>query len=254
MHRMMMTSAIVLAAAAFSVPAMAQDSNTTNQNPAQNQTSQQNQSPDVTGATNQTTAQMSNDQLLQACSQAWPVVDTNDDTKISKDEAQQATDVEFDRIDADGNGTITAAEWAMCAAPKLQESDTWTSYVGSGTEQDQFAAMDTDKSGEVSAQEAAEVSKQRYSGGKGNQAVQQGMMSGASFASIDSDGNGSISQNEWSNRQNASLEKRFTALDKDGNGQVSKSEFSDFRQQRFGEAQQAQGGNEPTLWIFYHYF
>jgi hypothetical protein len=68
MRQIMMTSAFVLAAAAFAMPAAAQNN---------------------TGSVKQEEAEMR--KLQEVCAKNWPVVDKNDDTRISRQEAQEAT-------------------------------------------------------------------------------------------------------------------------------------------------------------------
>ena len=51
------------------------------------------------------------------CQQQWTAVDENKDGTISESEAQAASDLEFQRIDMDKNGTGSIAEWKDCAAP-----------------------------------------------------------------------------------------------------------------------------------------
>lgn len=52
--------------------------------------------------------------LVQAADEAFAALDANRDGYIDRDEAGEAPDVfaDFDRIDRDGDGRISPAEWA----------------------------------------------------------------------------------------------------------------------------------------------
>jgi Ca2+-binding EF-hand superfamily protein len=233
MRQIMMTSAFVLAAAAFAMPAAAQTN---------------------TGSVKQEQAEMR--KLQEVCAKNWPVVDKNDDTRISRQEAQEATKAEFKRIDADSNGTISAREWAACSAPELSADAIWTADPGLD-DNEQFGALDLDSSGDVSALEAANLSKKEYSGGKGR-VDETALSSGMTFAGLDADGDGMVSMTEWTNRKNASPDKTFSKVDKDQNKEVSEQEFTEHRNKRYGEAQKAQQqaqneSDEPGVWVYYYF-
>lgn len=56
------------------------------------------------------------------CPGPFPVVDTNSDGKVTGEEASAALEDEFSRIDADGDGNITAMEWQTCGNAGLNEA------------------------------------------------------------------------------------------------------------------------------------
>jgi len=218
------------------------------------------------------------------CSNAFKAVDANDDGKVSNQEANAAVSNEFDAIDSDGNGTISQSEWQSCGTQihtmmdtkrsNMQASDHAPAKDGTSgsqgvattgqsastatlneegpprpwTTDEQFSQADTDKSGDVSRDEAAQAAEKNYSKSGSQEArAQQGRASGARFAMIDSDGNGAISQQEWNNRDQADIESFFARLDEDNNDKLSKSEY---QQVRMG-----QGQEEPvSVWYYYHVY
>jgi Ca2+-binding EF-hand superfamily protein len=50
----------------------------------------------------------------QSCATSWTTVDADESGTISGEEASAATDAEFSRIDVNGDGTISVAEWKHC--------------------------------------------------------------------------------------------------------------------------------------------
>lgn len=139
-------------------------------------------------------------------------------------------------------GTATTGQSASTATLKEEGPPRpWTT-------DEQFSQADTDKSGDVSREEAAKATEKNYSKSGSQEArAQQARASGARFAMIDSNGDGSISQQEWKNRDQADVEAFFARLDEDNNDKLSKSEY---QQVRLG-----QGQDEPvSVWYYYYVY
>jgi EF hand len=115
------------------------------------------------------------------------------------------------------------------------------------TTDEQFEQADKDKSGDVSREEAAQMAQENYSK-SGSQAAheQQARASGVRFGAIDSNGDGSISQDEWSNRAQADIDAFFARLDQDSNDKLSKQEYQQARMQQAAEP--------VTVWYYYYVY
>lgn len=89
-----------------------------------------------------------------------------------------------------------------------------------------FEDVDTDKSGDISREEAAAAAEKRYetSGGSGDM-ESAARASGAAFTQVDADGNGSISPKEFRARDSAGIDAGFAHIDADDNGKISRSEW-----------------------------
>ena len=155
-------------------------------------------------------------------------VDTNNDAKITKDEAKGGFLKYFDKIDADADGAITSAEFdAMKAMHKGK---------GKGHKQPTFAKVDTNNDGKITKNEAkgrllkgfdkidtdadgaitsAEFELVKKMGkGKRDQKL--------TFTMVDANNDGSIAKSEAKGR----LLKHFDRIDADNNGQLSEQEFN----------------------------
>jgi len=198
------------------------------------------------------------------CNQNFTAVDSNGDGIVSTAEATSASSSEFDRLDTDKSGSISQSEWSSCsdmAMSKSANDNAAASTSGSDGSQpmstdDQFSEADADQSGDVSRDEAATAAQSAYTGsttGNQDQATtgdneQAARNFGARFAMIDSDGDGTVSREEWNNRDNVTIDTAFKRLDSDGNGEVSKSEYQEARNVDSGS------GRQPvTIWYYYIY-
>lgn len=116
------------------------------------------------------------------------------------------------------------------------------------TTDEQFSQADTNKDGSVDRQEAAEANERIYGRTiSGSDKEQMARQSGARFATIDSNGDGSISQEEWQNRSQADIEAMYARMDRDDDGELSRSEY-----QRARQPQQQQEASRPvTIWYYY---
>ncbi|MEM0990559.1 MAG: hypothetical protein AAGK00_16950 [Pseudomonadota bacterium] len=106
----------------------------------------------------------------------------------------------FDRIDLNGDGTITQAEMEDFSAER-------------------FVAMDVNGDGLVSLTEMEEASKRRSADRAGRR-----------FERLAADGNGVVDRSELLIR----VAERFERLDADGNGAVTKTEARDQMRRRKG--------------------
>jgi Ca2+-binding EF-hand superfamily protein len=271
MKPLLTTSALALVAA-FATTAQAQDSSSQNQQAISD----------------------------QACSQSWVKVDADENGTISKAEAEKAADTEFSRIDVNGDGSVSVTEWKDCgdrtAYPGVPDalddfpSQASASESGEGmtespaSDQAQadleadvpettgsiskdatswrhdFDAADTDQSGYLTPDEAAK-SEQRMHLDAASASDEADLRAGSDvFATLDSDGDGKLSTQEWSSGskaevgQNRGVEARYDTMDADGDGDVSRSEFKNYRGERYSAAEQTSGEVDAVpVRIFYYY-
>jgi Ca2+-binding EF-hand superfamily protein len=155
-------------------------------------------------------------------------------------------------------GMTTSPASAQAEADLQIDPPETTGSIGSagmsGWTDDDFTAADADKSGDLSAQEAASADRSRFDQSASDTEDSARMSSGA-FAKLDADGDGMVSSDEFSSRDQAELrtgvEARFSTLDADGDNEVSREEFKNHRDQRFSEA--SQSDPEPTVWHYYYF-
>lgn len=195
--------------------------------------------------------------LAEACGKSWTKVDENQNGVISPEEAERASEAEFERIDVNNDQQISVKEWKACATPAvgdiaLQTDPVQPGATFEGLSEDDFAKMDEDKSGDVTPEEAGKYMEQEGKA-RAEEDTEQTAQQALSFGMIDTDDDNKISKEEWQQREQASLEARFSKLDKDGDGELTKSEFTQYRQQRFGEAQKQAQQDQPTVWTYYFY-
>lgn len=256
------------------------------------------------------------------CERNFTAVDENRDGRVNEQEASAALEKEFQRIDADGSGSISKSEWQNCGdarihtmmdatASELQAGDHAPMQNGgqsgaqssaqagsqsgmqagdqaasqSGTQPDsetsvesavnqeglprtwiaegQFSSADQDQDGRVTREEAAKAAEESFSQSDAQldsqsdsqsgvspsqeqSAEQTARQSGSRFAMIDRNGDGMISQQEWTNRDEANVESLFDRLDQNDDDSLSQSEFQ--------EARNVPSSGEPvTVWYYYVY-
>lgn len=203
----------------------------------------------------------------QVCPVSWTEVDADGNGRISREEAEAVINVEFSRIDQNDDDVVSIKEWKDCFAPsaipggfeahtqtgaddktaedEAAEADTEESArtvqgpeitgvsepltIDSWT-QEQFAEMDIDDSGDVTAQEA-----EAWSRAQALEEVELARFAGL-FGLLDQDGGGTITTEEWENREDVDIERHFGNIDEDGDGQIGLSEWRDYREERFGQA------------------
>jgi len=218
-----------------------------------------------------------------ACTQNWTTVDSDKNGAISRSEAKAVADSEFSRIDVDGNGTVSVTEWKDCGDPgsfpgnardpraadspadaddtgnaeqaDLDNTMQHNAIVGQGPDAvppwnaDDFSSFDTDRSGDLSADEAAEAS--RAGAGQAGEAVAR--WAGGMFARVDANADGKLSQEEWSNRNRQTFNDLFGRVDADGNGEITRSEWTNYREGGYSRASTSAQGGEPTIWQYYYF-
>lgn len=113
----------------------------------------------------------------------------------------------------------------------------------------EFEQMDADDSGDVSAEEAAQWSRSQAGGEQQDEEAVR--TQAARFAMLDRDGDATLTEQEWQQRDQGDVEAKFGNIDQDGDGQVSETEWQQHRQQRFEQAQTA-AHEEVDLWLFYY--
>ncbi|WP_160060908.1 EF-hand domain-containing protein [Psychromonas sp. L1A2] len=156
-------------------------------------------------------------------------IDTNNDSKITKDEAKGRLAKHFDKVDADANGLISTAEFAALekmhkgkgnhkldfAAIDTNNDSQITKDEAKGRLSKHFDKIDSDKNGVITQAELSEMQKMHKGKGhkKGNKEV--------SFAKLDVNSDGVITKDETKGR----LAKHFDKVDTDANGSITSAEF-----------------------------
>lgn len=83
------------------------------------------------------------------CEQGYARADANADGVVGPDELSAVTDAEFSELDADGDGSVSAAEYAECRAGWMQDlPDT-----GSERTEERMAELDTNADGRLDRNE-----------------------------------------------------------------------------------------------------
>lgn len=148
--------------------------------------------------------------------------------------------------------TAEAGQDEMTSTRALQATPDVTGVGEPRTWSDEaFAEMDVDESGDVTAEEAAEWSKNRVTGTMQDQEETLARHAGI-FGLMDTDSDGTITQEEWQQRQQLDVEDRFARVDEDGDGEITQNEWRDYREQRFDQAQATTRDDEGvTIWMYY---
>lgn len=140
--------------------------------------------------------------------------------------------------------------------------------IGEYTDEN-FAAADTDKSGDVDAGEAATFSTNSFhdreargdEGGQPAATPGDGGISGeeqaartgaASFAQRDADGNGRLTREEWVEQPGEQSYNDFSVLDTNNNGIISQDEWQKALMAAHQRAVQAAQAAEPNVWVFWY--
>lgn len=204
--------------------------------------------------------------------------DTDANGVITSEEATGKLAKKFDKIDADGDQQITQTEFEQMKGQKgnkgkkgkknarkqFQKMD--ANNDGQVTEEEfntyraereakaaerianqpTFAELDSDGDGQVTLEQLQALKgKKGGNQGKGNK---QGQGNKANKYTIDTDGNGTISETEFNAWLAYKAEKRaekqktrptFADMDADGNGVITKEEYKAFRKQRSAEKKAA---------------
>jgi hypothetical protein len=152
--------------------------------------------------------------------------------------------------DADANGTVTRAEARTAADSLWQRLDANKDGVLNAAdrparEAERFARLDTDANGQISRDEfaAAHGPRGEHTGMRGGDRPDghrmgglhrghgRGMMGAGMGRAADSNGDGSITRDEF----NAAAELRFTTADADKDGSITRAERQAARQQMRAE-------------------
>lgn len=159
----------------------------------------------------------------------------------------------------DAQGQVSPASDQAAADLTVEPPETENSAVAELTgrtglpwnEDDFPSALDVDKSGDLSFDEAMEASRSGYDPAMGSE-EDVARWSAGIFARSDANADSKLSAEEWSGRNEATINAAFARIDADANGEVSRDEWNRFRESRFDASAQAAAGEEPTLWIFYY--
>ncbi len=160
---------------------------------------------------------------------------------ISLEEARARAEARFQELDADGDGTISASEFAQAPMPRFHDrlhgkpSRTGSEADGQrrapdraerptrreASESELFARLDENGDGQLSR---AEFSRERIR--EARQAIAREQM----FQRLDDDGDGTLSRDELPD-----MVSRLEAMDADDDGQVTRDEARAYHQERRGD-------------------
>jgi IS1 family transposase len=73
------------------------------------------------------------------------------------------------------------------------------------------------------------------------------------FARVDANGDGKMSAEEWSNRNQQTFDDLFGRVDADKNGEISRDEWRKYREGGYSRAAQGGEGQGPSIWRYYHF-
>lgn len=230
-------------------------------------------------------------QTADYCAQGWSMIDADHDGIVSQSEFDAGTSADFAAMDADGDGMVSLQEYRDCHDQATQAAqsrqDGGASIPGADREWD-FGTVDTDASGAVSSDEYRQSSwdqrmhmQDAVTGSVSGEASDLEPSAGGDaagamvmpsddeaaaqasyrFRYLDSDGNGEISEVEWTEGGGASAstqiyESRFSEIDSDGDGSLSPEEFQAIRGQQRDRAQQSaqSAGEDTSVGVpIYHY-
>ncbi len=192
------------------------------------------------------------------CGKQWTVADTNNDLTLSPEEAEASREMDFSRLDQDGDGEISQEEWAACndmsivgQAISASESEAETE---DGFMMPDAGTGDADQSGGLSREEMAEAMKQKFAeAGDAESEETQARFTGAWFSLHDQNGDGEISPQEVAEVDLERASSRaFERIDENDDGVISKDEYDRMMTTRFEAAQErASGGLPVALWQYY---
>ena len=223
-----------------------------------------------------------------ACNTDYKAVDANDDGTVSVEEARQAAEYEFGRLDRDGNGEISLAEWRNCSGVSYlsdvyetdeaeqaaaddeaasQEQQTTGGMtgdlptIGEYTEET-FGEADADVSGDIEYAEAAQWAEQQWhdreardedvSIGEITEAEADARIGAGAFAALDSDQDGTVTNQEWASQDQARSEIRFEKFDADHDDTLTREEWDEAMDTGYSRAQETAQGEAPTVWLFWY--
>lgn len=191
------------------------------------------------------------------CGKQWTVADTNNDLALSAEEAEASREMDFSRLDQDGDGEISQEEWAACNDMSMVGQG-----AANGLTTTDAGAGDADPAGGLSREEMVEAMKQKFDQAsetaEGQSADAEGLeaqarFSGAWFALHDQNGDGEISPQEVAevDLERAS-NQAFERADENSDGVISKDEYDRMMTTRFEAAQErASGGVPVAVWQYY---
>ncbi|MBU2531980.1 MAG: EF-hand domain-containing protein [Alphaproteobacteria bacterium] len=214
-------------------------------------------------------AQQATEQTEVKCDTAYQNVDTNDDGRISKDEAEQALDRSFQKLDFDNDGEVTKAEYLACH----KYSELFASDISG---YDWLASADSDKDNVVTREEAAQSSEKLFKdSSSGMSREQHARQTAFNFSQLDKNSNGKLEKSEWNGTPVA---PEALPADDNNDGAIQADEWQAHVQKSQQEAQakaektSADAGSanaavgqenasasqdgksdEPTVWLYYLY-
>lgn len=183
------------------------------------------------------------------CGKQWTVADTNNDLTLSPEEAEASREMDFSRLDQDGDGEISQQEWAACNDMSIVGQ-----ALSASDGQTDDGLMMPDAGSGLSREEMAEAMKQKFAEASDAESEEtQARFTGAWFSLHDENDDGEISPQEVAevDLERAST-RAFERIDENDDGVISKDEYDRTMTTRFEAAQErASGGLPVAIWQYY---
>ena len=191
------------------------------------------------------------------CYQGHAEIDGNADGKLTRDEVARSTKAAFPKLDADGDGVVTQAEYTDClnstAGMMSRESD---------RSAENMAEYDTDGDGTLTRSEFTAAGQEQMEQAQAGSPDEPGIVrlmfvptdpqatpdyttwspddfavgSAMMFAALDTGASGDLTAEEWARTQakrtdrSEGLREEFDAADADGSGDLTETEYLGMRQ------------------------
>jgi Ca2+-binding EF-hand superfamily protein len=196
------------------------------------------------------TAQAADRQASGQCPDHFASLDSNSDSKITQEEERSVRNKIFSNLDQDKNDVVSRSEYVNClistpafsAAATAKGSKSASANAGQSSllgisdsrSTDQFKKVDANGNGKISWSEYADAAKGEKPAKSGN-AAPAPASAGWAFTRMDSDGDGTLTQQEWTHLGEArtTAENSFKSLDANGDGQVSRQEYQSRQNRSF---------------------
>ncbi len=206
--------------------------------------------------------------VAEACGKQWTIADTNNDLALTPEEAEASRDIDFARLDQNGDGNISEEEWALCNDMALaqealgkMEGQAEGAETQAGLVRPDVEADKTEQSDGLTREELAERMKQKYA--KASEAAReagqdmteeaQAWFTGAWFRLHDVNADGKVSPEELAEADlGGAHERAFQRVDLNDDGIITKAEYGNWITTRYVAARETASGGVPvSVWHYY---